>query len=583
MKTQVNPKGITLIALIITVIVMLILAGVAISLMVGDNGIFKKSKEGAAIYSEQAAKERLELALGDFVLEQYTQNKTLDDTLASQGMIVIEDIVIVDDWQFEIDRSVPKIVANIGKGSKSDTIKIIPNIVPSEDYLKVTLQIQVETEGDLSSVTLNKVSQTIPEKTELGYVIEKEIVENGKYTIIVKDTEGNYNIETIKISDIIGDMEIWDKEDMEILREKVNAGRVVENNIIRVMDEIDLAGSAESPWLTIGDATHPFLGTLEGNYHTISNLYMEVTTNSQGLFSYNNGTIQNINIEGYVRSTNTHVGLLVGRNRGTIKNVTTRGELFGGNYTGGIAGISEVNSRIEDCTNEANINEAEAKGQYVAGIVGHANGSTIENCLNTANVSGSITVAGITGQSGTINNCANTGVITAQRGFAGGICGFGGTATGCFNIGKISRKAVMMVQAFQVLGELDGAGVHAFYCYNRGEVYGSKGQVGGITGNIYNNGANVITNCYNTGPVSGGSKVGSIAGECKNSSFTSCWWTTPNAGNGYRGSYSNSAKVTEEDLKGYMTKLGEDYFKQDETGINDGFPILKWQEEKIDQ
>ena len=57
MKTQVNPKGITLIALIITVIVMLILAGVAISLMVGDNGIFKKSKEGAAIYSEQAAKD----------------------------------------------------------------------------------------------------------------------------------------------------------------------------------------------------------------------------------------------------------------------------------------------------------------------------------------------------------------------------------------------------------------------------------------------------------------------------------------------------------------------------------------------
>ena len=35
-----NNKGITLIALIITVIVMLILAGVAINLTIGENGIF---------------------------------------------------------------------------------------------------------------------------------------------------------------------------------------------------------------------------------------------------------------------------------------------------------------------------------------------------------------------------------------------------------------------------------------------------------------------------------------------------------------------------------------------------------------
>lgn len=44
-------QGITLVALVITVIVMLILAGVAISMTVGENGIFKKSKEGAEIYN----------------------------------------------------------------------------------------------------------------------------------------------------------------------------------------------------------------------------------------------------------------------------------------------------------------------------------------------------------------------------------------------------------------------------------------------------------------------------------------------------------------------------------------------------
>ncbi len=37
-------KGITLVALIITIIVLIILAGVTISLVVGDNGIIQKSK-----------------------------------------------------------------------------------------------------------------------------------------------------------------------------------------------------------------------------------------------------------------------------------------------------------------------------------------------------------------------------------------------------------------------------------------------------------------------------------------------------------------------------------------------------------
>ena len=55
-KKQAN-GGITLIALVITVIVMLILAGVAINLTVGENGIFKKSDEGAQIYKNAAKDE----------------------------------------------------------------------------------------------------------------------------------------------------------------------------------------------------------------------------------------------------------------------------------------------------------------------------------------------------------------------------------------------------------------------------------------------------------------------------------------------------------------------------------------------
>lgn len=41
-----NQKGITLVALVITIIVLIILAGVTISLLIGDNGIINKAKEG---------------------------------------------------------------------------------------------------------------------------------------------------------------------------------------------------------------------------------------------------------------------------------------------------------------------------------------------------------------------------------------------------------------------------------------------------------------------------------------------------------------------------------------------------------
>ncbi len=44
MKKEIGEKGITLIALIITIIVLLILAGVSIAMLTGDNGILTRSK-----------------------------------------------------------------------------------------------------------------------------------------------------------------------------------------------------------------------------------------------------------------------------------------------------------------------------------------------------------------------------------------------------------------------------------------------------------------------------------------------------------------------------------------------------------
>lgn len=50
-------RGITLVALVVTIVVLLILAGVSISLVIGQNGIVTKAKAGKENYQAAAEEE----------------------------------------------------------------------------------------------------------------------------------------------------------------------------------------------------------------------------------------------------------------------------------------------------------------------------------------------------------------------------------------------------------------------------------------------------------------------------------------------------------------------------------------------
>ena len=60
-------KGITLVALIITIIVMLILAGVSISLVVGEGGVLTQAQDVEPKQMVASAKEAVALATASFV------------------------------------------------------------------------------------------------------------------------------------------------------------------------------------------------------------------------------------------------------------------------------------------------------------------------------------------------------------------------------------------------------------------------------------------------------------------------------------------------------------------------------------
>ena len=70
--------GITLIALIITIIVLLILSGVAIATLTGENGLFARAKQAKQTQTESEMKEKLNLSIQELQVEKLTE-ATLDD------------------------------------------------------------------------------------------------------------------------------------------------------------------------------------------------------------------------------------------------------------------------------------------------------------------------------------------------------------------------------------------------------------------------------------------------------------------------------------------------------------------------
>ena len=69
-------KGITLIALVITIAVLIILAGVTINLTLGENGIFNKAKYAEELLEKSAGKEILIVKIYDYQVSATTQNQT---------------------------------------------------------------------------------------------------------------------------------------------------------------------------------------------------------------------------------------------------------------------------------------------------------------------------------------------------------------------------------------------------------------------------------------------------------------------------------------------------------------------------
>ena len=117
MKTK-EMKGITLVALVVTIVVLLILAGVSINTVLGDDGIIKKAKEAAEATKRASAEEEMnrlvleyQLAKNDETLESFLQEKVTEGRIDGvtdngDGTITITKKVEGKDYTITVKKPV---------------------------------------------------------------------------------------------------------------------------------------------------------------------------------------------------------------------------------------------------------------------------------------------------------------------------------------------------------------------------------------------------------------------------------------------------------------------------------------------
>ena len=82
MKKFKNTNGITLIALVITIIVLLILAGVAIASLTGENGLLNRAADAKDATEKASGKEQIDVA----VIGSYGKDGEIDKSLLTNNL-----------------------------------------------------------------------------------------------------------------------------------------------------------------------------------------------------------------------------------------------------------------------------------------------------------------------------------------------------------------------------------------------------------------------------------------------------------------------------------------------------------------
>ena len=418
-----NKQGITLIALVITIVVLLILAGVSIAMLTGNNGILTQAQK-AKEETESAAKNETNI-LGSY--GNYIYNTTGDVPQVNDSNPGVLEGKGTKDEPFVIN-------------SVEDLVVFADNVTKGNNYKNqyVKLGLSLDFNSDKSYVDPNSTDYA-----QYGY--------NGAIKTLLTSGEGFIPIG-------IGNDEVGTNSFSGTFD---GQGNQIKNLYIYEKDE-----------------TSSKLGFFSVNYGNIENLnlvnvnitrYEEKGSQTGGLVGQNrtNAIIKNCGVSGNIKieGRGTVAGV-AGHNMGKIEecynlaNITVENKKDSAGSIGGITTSSD--GTITKCFNKGDLKlllEGKLSERVVivtGGISTICNENCIiQECYNTGNIyvefngtgeqSVEVQVGGITGSLyGEISNCYNTEEVnvTSNKGrlYVGGIAGkvfSGSKEINCYNVGNI--------------------------------------------------------------------------------------------------------------------------------------------------
>ena len=222
-RTSLGEKAITLIALVVTIVILLILAGVTITMTLGQNGLFTRAREGAAAYNESEVRDDLSMLITQYTWDKAAEktDKSLGDYLKDNGATSVK--ANADGTTLEVEYKGYVFTVNKDSGEIISVSKAGPR--PQVSGVKVTEDSAGQgnnvDKGTIAADSGKKLYITFTSSIEGGTTtvspaVPYEVSENGRYKFTITGTVSGktysleytvivnqYKVKTPQVGDIV--------------------------------------------------------------------------------------------------------------------------------------------------------------------------------------------------------------------------------------------------------------------------------------------------------------------------------------------------------------------------------------------
>lgn len=439
-------KGITILALSVTIIILLILSGICIATLTGDNGLVRQS---------QNAKEQTEIANEKEVIEQATAKAMGKDRYGNLSQ-----------------ENLQKALDNITKDGNTEVLPDGINFVVK--FIETDRYYQVDGDGNVTDPIEVIVDQN-PGDIKVGI--------NGE---TLKGTEES-------------PYEIWCIEDLVSYSKTMSEGLSMCSSYVTLCRDLNFKSklsytncdTTEYDTFLGGDGSTKLIEQLSEKGKGFKPIQGGNLSNSSVIFDGRNHKLENI----YVHQQ-SDAGFISAAGIINIKNLGITGTIISEEGSaGGIVGHNPYNdSKIINCYNKATIVSSDGNS---GGIAGNYWGS-VENAYNTGKITATNGMeGGIIGNGNGMQllNVYNEGDVISNSNVAGGIigyCNYTPKVYNAYNTGNISAKN----GAGGIVGNIYDS-INIINAYNTGKITSEASVAGGIVGTALWNNPNIQTKyCY---------------------------------------------------------------------------------------